>query len=315
MLEAALLVPFVLLFASFILAQIRGVRYEMLLGYALDQTAEEIALLIPLGDAIVDGLGAAEVVDSLRDWLPVEAIADQLMTMAADVTSSLVFGTFVHARLDFWLDEAVQASGFLLPSFEKRLALFWRDDGGLILSLRYDVRSAFFTRRAAAQSYVPLWTSGHAAQGEYDAAEEEKYDAIWELSNFDRGAKFRELYGANLPFNFPVLAAKHGSEGVAIKSMDLTAVSYEQASMAAVQIEQHAITLARFDGVTWGDQVILPGEIKTRTLILIIPENAPAYATDAYFSDLAQRLRLQRVELNVVKHGKSGRYIISDEAP
>lgn len=65
MLEAALIFPVILLLVSFMLAQIRSVRYETLVGYALDQTAEEIAILIPLGDQLLKGVGAADIFSAL----------------------------------------------------------------------------------------------------------------------------------------------------------------------------------------------------------------------------------------------------------
>lgn len=313
MLEAALIFPVILLLVSFMLAQIRSVRYETLVGYALDQTAEEIAILIPLGDQLLQGVGAGEIFSALREWLPADAVADQILNMAADVASSIAFGRFVHSRLDYWLDEAQAVGRFRFPPFEKRLGMFWLDDAGVLrLSLRYEVKSAFFTKQAEVKSIVPLWTKGRAARSDEEIEEDETYDSIWSLSNFDRGARFRELYGANLPFNFPVIAALNGGEAISIKSMDLTAPSYSTEIMATHQIDQHAMTLARFDGITWGERTILPGEIKTRRLRLIIPENAPDYATDAYFSNLERNLRMQGVTLEVIRHGKSGRYVDRD---
>lgn len=310
MLEAALIVPVILLLTAYLLAQIRSVRYETLVAYALDQTAEEIALLIPLGDALLKGVGAADIFDAVSAWIPGEVLSDQLMTMAADVSSSVVFGRFVHSRVNYWLDEATSSTSVRFPPFEKQLGLFWLDEAGVLrLSLRYDLKNAFFTKRAEVKSIVPLWTEGKAARSETEEDKgEDTYDSIWSLSNFDRGARFRELYGANLPFNFPVIAALKDGEAVSIKSMDLTAPSYSTTLTATHQIEQHAISLSRFDGMSWGEKTILPGEITSRRLKLIVPENAPAYATADYFRELERSARLHGVILEVIKHGKSGRY-------
>ena len=312
MLEAALVLPVILLLASFFLAQIRSVRYETIVAYALDQTAEETALLIPLGDAVLEGIGAGDIAESLGEWLPGEALADQLLAMTADVSSSLLFGRFIHGRLNFWLDEAGATSGFSFPPFEKRLGLFWQDEGsGLHLYLSYQVNTAFFSRTVTVKSLVPLWTDALGVKredGEIPEEEEHSYDPIWSLSNFDRGAKFRELYGANLPFSFPVVAARNGSEIVSIKSMDLTAPSYASAVSALMQIEQHGQVLSGFNGITWGDHTILPGDIGSRKLLLIVPENVPAYADSEFFAEATLRLSLRGVTLEIARHGASGRY-------
>lgn len=54
---------------------------------------------------------------------------------------------------------------------------------------------------------------------------------IWSLDNFTRGKKIREIFGANLPFNFPVIARFNSGTATMIKSMDITTKSYQNPEM------------------------------------------------------------------------------------
>lgn len=105
----------------------------------------------------------------------------------------------------------------------------------------------------------------------------ESEEDIWSLDNFTRGRKIREIFGANLPFNFPVIAKFSSGTATMIKSMDLTAKSYQEPEITSKKIQVYINELAEYNGQEkpWGQGgiVIKREEINKKELLLVIPEN------------------------------------------
>lgn len=106
-----------------------------------------------------------------------------------------------------------------------------------------------------------------------DGAGESK--SIWSEDNFTRGKILRQMFGANLPDSFPVIAAFEKGDGIAvmIKSLDHTAKSYLDASVFEKTIKDMIDSLAEFNGAEYGGIRIMPEDIKGRRLTLVMPEN------------------------------------------
>jgi hypothetical protein len=100
---------------------------------------------------------------------------------------------------------------------------------------------------------------------------------VWSLDNFTRGRKIREIFGANLPLNFPVIARFSLGTATAIKSMDLTARSYQDPKLVKQKLCLYINELAKYLGQEkpWGKDRILieENDIKERQLLLVIPKN------------------------------------------
>ena len=100
---------------------------------------------------------------------------------------------------------------------------------------------------------------------------------IWSLSNFQRGLKIRRIFGANLPNSFPVIARYDAGKAVMIKSMDLTAASYQKGDTAERTLKGYLKELKKYQGQEkpWGsDSIVIRNEdIKQKELILVIPQN------------------------------------------
>ena len=93
-LEAAIILPVILTLVFFLLSAIRLVREDNLLRYALDQTCEEMALLLPAAETIAAPLLAKsnDIPQILAEVLPIPGAADIVYDMAVDLGSSLMFG-------------------------------------------------------------------------------------------------------------------------------------------------------------------------------------------------------------------------------
>lgn len=134
-------------------------------------------------------------------------------------------------------------------------------------------------QRASAKA----WMQGNG--GRKIGGEEED---IWSLDNFQRGTRLRKIFGTNLPYNFPVIASfKDGTAGM-IKSMDITADSYQTADSVRKKVYEYIDELADYQGQekSWGRSgiAIREDEIMKRNLVLIIPGNSiePAIERELY---------------------------------
>ncbi|HOJ09667.1 MAG TPA: TadE/TadG family type IV pilus assembly protein [Clostridiales bacterium] len=155
---------------------------------------------------------------------------------------------------------------------------FFEEDDNIDIVVRYKVKipapvRIFPSICIIQKASVRAWLGGD----EIIEKDEKGEDDIWSLDNFSRGRKIRELYGANLPFNLPVIARFEKGTATMIKSMDLTADSYQEPELVSKKVELYINELLGYQGqeVPWGkDQIIIkPGDIKVRQLILVIPGN------------------------------------------
>ncbi len=138
---------------------------------------------------------------------------------------------------------------------------------------------------------------------------------IWSEHVFSRGRYFRELEGGNLPSNYPVIARFEDGVATSIKSMDLTAPSYQSAENLSKQVSEHAQKLGGFKGTkNWGKDgiTISENQISSRVLRLVIPENTPQQLLQTLRSE-QRRLANEGISLDWQMHGKSDMYIKDDE--
>jgi hypothetical protein len=154
---------------------------------------------------------------------------------------------------------------------------------------------------------VKAWMGGDEAQGVLTGAVTGAVDDIWSLNNFQRGMKIRRIFGANLPSSFPVIAKYDNGHAVMIKSMDLTAQSYQQGNNAEKTLLEYIDKLAAYKGqpTPWGsdDIVIREQDIASRELKLVIPKNKLSDANEALLEKMAHTAAAKGVTLVVERYG------------
>jgi RHS repeat-associated protein len=101
-------------------------------------------------------------------------------------------------------------------------------------------------------------------------------ESIWGMSNFERGRAFEVLQGANIvEKNMPVIDSLAGSVGTSLKTLDVTATSYQTTSTLSRTLTKYIDKLRNFQGgIRWGttEVPVLTG----RALVVGIPEGATA---------------------------------------
>lgn len=298
-LEAALVLPFVLILMLAFLGAIQGVQDAMILSHALDQTSREIALLLPLADLLEN---YADPASRIREIIPDETLASLALDGLSDLAATTLASPFILQRLDQWVQATACSQGRKAPEGARRLAVDFDNDRQTIwLCLSFEQTGIFTREWTEVKSRVPVWNRGRSGQeGEGD---ETGSDGIWELTNFERGQAFRRIFGGHLPHFYPVIASWNGSEAVSIKSMDLTAPSWSSPAAAERRITQLVESLASFEGA--GGEGPSPGQINSRRLILVIPGNEISWKTPELLHQW--RLASQRagVTLDIREYGVS----------
>ncbi|NJD02612.1 MAG: hypothetical protein FIA99_08465 [Ruminiclostridium sp.] len=151
---------------------------------------------------------------------------------------------------------------------------------------------------------VKAWMGGDKASALIQGGNEED---IWALDNFTRGKRIRSVFGANLPFSFPVIAKFSSGEATMIKSMDLTADSYKSSIAMTETLDEYLSALYAYRGQEepWGSNktVIRAQEIKRKELLLVIPKNQLNPKTEQLLAAFAGKASSLGIKLVIERYG------------
>lgn len=95
--------------------------------------------------------------------------------------------------------------------------------------------------------------------------------AVWELGLADRGLAIETRLGANTPKGFPTIDRWINGVATSIKSLDLTAKTYQNVAALTRRINGYVDKLWAFEGEEFGGLVIAESAIVSRELILVVP--------------------------------------------
>ncbi|MDD4324008.1 MAG: hypothetical protein PHR78_05370 [Eubacteriales bacterium] len=305
-LEMAVVLPLILILIFVFYGHVREIEQSMSCRHALDQVATEIELLYPLSDLVsagqeIEDLKLLQIIDEL-------GLRDYIMSFATDIVGSLLAGPALNYRYNHWLQKICAAREQEMPKGERRFFVDYVPQNNLIyLGMSYSRTSLLSSGEEYITTSIPLWSRGKYKISS-NTGDDEESDDIWSMSNFQRGLEFRRLYGANLPATYPCIAIWNAGSGTAgsIKSMDLTAPSWQTKSAAETRVYSFIANLASFEGgAEPGPQI---GEIKKRQLILVIPRNHAAWLDKDVMDQWSNYANVRGVELKISSYGESHRY-------
>lgn len=299
-LEAVLSFPLILILIFIFISAIHMEQDAIILSHALDQTAHEVALLMPLTDLAEQYIDPKAWIDQV---IPDETLAQIAYDGLSDVLATVVASPFLLARLDVWA-RATAASQHRMPPLGQRKMVVDIDTErqSIWLCLSYENDSIFSDDWRQIRSRVPLWNA-HLFEKQGDDDDDDDKDSIWSLPNFDRGLKIRQIFGGNLPATYPVLAAWNGHEAVAIKSMDWTAPTWSSASAVKRRVDRFINDLAQCEGS--GGEGPSAGDIRSRRLILVIPDNEVPWKSASLLAAWQAEAALKGVSLDIREYGTS----------
>lgn len=93
--------------------------------------------------------------------------------------------------------------------------------------------------------------------------------SVWGLKPFQRGVEIEKMLGQNLPSNFPVIDKFENGLATSIKSMDLSAKSYQNIATLDRTLTGYVDSVAAFNGRTWAGVTV--NGVTSRALELAIP--------------------------------------------
>jgi len=110
----------------------------------------------------------------------------------------------------------------------------------------------------------------------------------WSLGPSPRGFAIEEALGGNLPRSFPTIDSFANGTATSIKSIDLTASSYQSAGRLTSRLNGYVDGVAGFDGAVFDGVRIAPGATTARELIVAVQ---PGVASSAQQAALAEIVR------------------------
>lgn len=300
-LEAALVLPLFLFYLILLYILSFNVRVSLLWHEAGVNAVKEFALLSCIKQ---DQLLQKDIdffdLSSLKE-LPEQLIREKLSS------------AILLKRQEYWFRE--NAGDTLASLFiQEPRAYIKRNEGRLSYYFSWRQPTDPPDEWRAAELPLPYWggTKFLNTALEDDLVKEEKLkdDEIWSQNELSRGRYFRETEGADLPFNYPVIASFQDNCAESIKSMDLTAPSYQDSEKFRKQLGKHATQLKNFSGADYqgrNEIRISDEEILSRKLTLVIPENSPAALMDV-LAEEKQKLHAEGIDLEWVMRGRSSKY-------
>lgn len=98
--------------------------------------------------------------------------------------------------------------------------------------------------------------------------------AVWRAAPFARGLAIEAKLGGNLPSAFPVIDRFEKGVATSIKSLDLNAKTYQNASALTSKLNDYISKLAGFNGASFSGRTIKSSQISSRVLEVAVPKGS-----------------------------------------
>jgi filamentous hemagglutinin len=156
---------------------------------------------------------------------------------------------------------------------------------------------------AVTLGFAELWEAGKALGSIFESGEDvvAAGRGVWELDPFKRGRAIEIALGHNLPPNYPVIDRFSNGIATSIKSIDLTAQSYQDAAVLTRTVRGYIDKVAAFSGRHWGSMKIEKSEIAGRALDLAIPAGSATVSQEKVLQGMVGYGRSLGVDVNVVQ--------------
>lgn len=129
-------------------------------------------------------------------------------------------------------------------------------------------------------------------------------ESIWKADNFTRGQVIRQMYGANLPDTFPVIAAFDNGMATMIKSINHMATTYQKSSVFEQTVRRMINDLSRFEGGEAGNIKVKSKDIYCKRLLLVLPENDLSLSQQKALENLMRYATSKLIVLDLQRYQK-----------
>lgn len=117
-----------------------------------------------------------------------------------------------------------------------------------------------------------------------------------------RGVALEQAYGGNLPPYFPVIDRFVDGVATSIKSIDLSANSYQSMSALTATMTRYINKLSTFAGAARMGATVRGPEITARTLEVIVPSGSATAAQQAVINAAVQYGQTVGVAVKIIEH-------------
>ena len=315
--EAAITFSITILFITYIINAIVLYRTDVLMQKAVTKSCNDFSLITPLtvpaSDIISTAVNAAPESVAQAFSAPLQnamsimmgfdiASGNYLTSSFLDVTLSKTFANDIYTEFIRFND----GSDFMAPD-------------KIDVKFRVDSRSCIIYVTVAYQvkgingNYTHRIVSGIPFYGDMElflnANEDDNStdDDIWKLNNFERGSRFIEMYGGNMPATFPVINGWDGSTATAITSVNTLSSKYTSMDKFDKRIIEDIDELSGFNGanvnINGNNYVVNGKDIHQKVLVVVIPENSQE-GYKSRLQGLSEYAKSQNITLKVEQYGQ-----------
>ena len=122
----------------------------------------------------------------------------------------------------------------------------------------------------------------------------------WALGPAPRGLALEAELGGNLPRSFPTIDAFSKGTATSIKSIDLTASSYQSATGLGSRLTGYVDSVAGFNGASFSGRTITASQITGRELVIAVQPGAASSSQQVVLDQIVQYGADQGVVVRVV---------------
>lgn len=298
--EAAFVIPLFILYVYTLLSIVLSLRAEIMWQEAAYSAIQE-AQLVSVFTGKKENTKSMKITSTIKEYIGKE-----------------ISSAYLQARQSYWFKKNALYNEALDKLITDKSAFLNVDknSGRIKYCYSYKTNDFIYPTYKYQELSVPYW-GGYEFRAfknikkwtEKDKNEVE--ENIWSTSSFHRGKYFREQSSANLPDNFPVFAKFENGVATSVKSIDLTAPSYQDSEELHKRLSEYSKRITDFEGVeNWGKYSISIGknDIQRSVLHLIIPENSPEHAKQILL-DKKIELKDQGIALEWEFSGVSKKYM------
>lgn len=283
-LEASFLMTLITGLVLFFISVMQIAAAQNVLEMSVIRTGDSMCKWAPIYKYMIadniDGVVSEKLVEKLSGKLTdeIEEIIVNIVNLSEIKQNSMdyAYGYVAQTMTQKYIDESplVDCDFIEMNNLNLYRSIFFENDSNVIQLKAISEVETFlpFTAKVGCEINCGAWGKGmmpHMGVME----EKDETDSIWKRDNYSRGKVIREIYGANLPENFPVISCYENGMVTMIKSLNHKTASYSDGKTFKNTIKQMIDSLASFNEASWGEINIKKKDIKFKRLILVMPED------------------------------------------
>lgn len=167
---------------------------------------------------------------------------------------------------------------------------------------KYDYYIPFFENFVKGFSFKKSISVRSFIDGETIALSETVGGSIWQLSNFERGRFFQEMFGRNLPEFYPVIDSFEKGTVKIIVSINHTLDSYQNSDNFQKRLDKVLSMILNFNGESYGGVTISSEDIKSRKIVIVFPEDSFSDSQQTIIDKFSQNASAEGVEVQLQRY-------------